>query len=240
LFSPQIPLELQPTGPDRFEDFVAGPNQAAVDALKSLSSQSVGSVFVQGPAVSGKTHLLNALCIEYREQDRPAWYIGLEKMDPEATAGLVGLQGLVCFDGLHSVIGDVRWEEALFHCFNEVREGDGQIVASSQVSLSALNFALPDLASRMAWGVRLNLKPLNQKEKMEVLRLRATKLELDLSPDVEQFLLRRISRDLGSMLKALEVIQRRALAEKRRVTVPLARKVFLTDLDSEQRSPENG
>ena len=31
LFSPQIPLQLDPRRPDRFEDFVAGPNAQAVE-----------------------------------------------------------------------------------------------------------------------------------------------------------------------------------------------------------------
>ncbi len=232
MFSPQIPLDLQPPGPDRFEDFVIGPNRAAVDSLKSLASHPGGSVFIQGPPGSGKTHLLNALCMEQREQRQPAWYIGLENLKSEAAAGLRGLEGLVCFDGLHAVTGDDQWEEALFHCFNEVRGGGGQVAISSRMPLSALDFSLPDLASRVAWGIRSQLKPLDEQQKMEVLRLRASRLELDLSPEVEQFLLKRISRDLGSMLTALEVIQQRALAEKRRVTVPLARKVFLSDLDS--------
>jgi DnaA family protein len=233
LFSPQIPLQLQPTGPDRFEDFVAGPNQAAVEALQTLTLQTGGSLFLQGPPDSGKTHLLNALCVDLHEKGEPAWYIGLKQLEQEATAGLKGLHGVVCFDDLHAVVGDVLWEEALFHCFNEVREGGGQIVASSRVTLSALEFALPDLASRIGWGTRFKLRLLNEQQRLEVLQVRARKLELVLPDEVEQFLIRRINRDLGSLLNALETLQKRALAEKRRVTVPLAREALRADLDSD-------
>lgn len=230
LFSPQIPLQLHPPRPDRFEDFVPGPNRAAVEALRELGAQPGGSLFLYGPPSSGKTHLLNALCVETRERAGVAWYIGLERLSPDASAGLSGLQGLVCFDGLHAVAGERHWEEALFHCFNEVRAGGGQVVASSSVPLSGLEFALPDLASRMAWGVRLRLEPLGEAERLEVLRARAHSLDLDLPEEVRSFLLRRISRDLGSLLDALEKLHRAALADKRRITVPLARQVLADEL----------
>lgn len=230
LFSPQIPLQLQPSRPERFEDFVAGPNQAVVDALRRLKTQPAASLFIHGPPSSGKSHLLNALCIEIREGGDPAWYLNLERLEPEASALLNGLHGLVCFDGLHAVVGDSGWEEALFHCFNEVREAGGQIVASSRKPLSALHFALPDLASRMAWGVRMKLETLPEGDRLKVLQARARSLEVDLPEEVQGFLLRRMSRDLGSLLEALEKLHRGALAAKRRVTVPLAREVLAEEL----------
>lgn len=227
--SPQIPLQLEPARRDRFEDFVAGANQPVVDALRSLGGRAGASVFLHGPPSSGKTHLLNALCFEHRERRGPAWYVGLEHMAPEASAGLEGLQGLVCIDGLHAVVGDAVWEEALFHCFNAVRDGGGQIAVASRASLSALEFALPDLASRMAWGLRFKLQPLGEADRLRVLRGRARQLELDLPGEVEQFLMSRISRDLGSMLEALDKLHLGARADKRRVTVPLARQVLAAE-----------
>lgn len=237
LFSPQIPLQLHPPRPDRFEDFVAGPNQVAVDALHALGKQAGASMFFHGPPSSGKTHLLNALCLELREANAPAWYIGLEKLQADASAGLKGLQGMVCFDGLHAVAGDRRWEEALFHCFNEVCQGGGQIAVSSRVPLSGLDFALPDLASRMAWGVRMKLELLDEQDRLKVLQARARSLDFDLPVEVENFLLTRISRDLGSLLDALEKLHREALAGKRRVTVPLARQVLAAELERNQSPP---
>lgn len=241
LFSPQIPLQLHPPRPDRFDGFVSGPNQAAVDAVRALASDAGGnpgdSLFLHGPRSSGKTHLLNALCVETRERGGMAWYIALEQLNPEARAGLEGLSGLVCFDGLHAVVGDKRWEEALFHCFNEVRADGGQVVASSRVPLSGLEFALPDLASRMAWGVRVKLELLGEADRLSVLRARARSLDLELPEEVQTFLIRRISRDLGSLLNALETLHRAALADKRRITVPLARSVLATEL-AQGRSDE--
>lgn len=239
LFSPQIPLQLHPRRSDRFEDYVPGANHAAAAAVRDLRNQAGASLFVNGPPSTGKTHLLNALCTETRSHGGLAWYIGLKRMDSAARAGLKGLSGLVCFDDLHAVAGDRDWEEALFHCFNEVLAGGGQVAVASQQPLSALAFALPDLASRMAWGVRVQLEPLAEPDRLLVLRARAKSLELAVPAEVEQFLLRRISRDLGSLLAALEKLHRGALAGKRRVTVPLAKDVLAAEL-GEHQAPADG
>ena len=72
LFSPQIPLQLEPPRPDRFEDFVAGPNAAALEAVRPLLEETGASLFLSGPEGCGKSHLLNALCHAARERGRRA------------------------------------------------------------------------------------------------------------------------------------------------------------------------
>jgi DnaA family protein len=62
LFSPQIPLPLEPPRADRFEEFVVGPNAAALAAVRHLLDEPGGVLFLSGPEGSGKSHLLNALC----------------------------------------------------------------------------------------------------------------------------------------------------------------------------------
>ena len=123
LFSPQIPLQLEPRRPDRFEDFVAGPNKSVFLAVRQLLDEQGASLFLSGPLGSGKSHLLNALCHAAREKGLGAFYIALKQLPEEAAAGLEGLQGLdlVCVDDLDSVTGNATWENALFRCFNEAK-----------------------------------------------------------------------------------------------------------------------
>ena len=68
LFSPQIPLPLTPRRDSRFEDFVPGPNAAVVEALRGMLDESEAHTFLHGDEGSGKTHLLNALCLATRER----------------------------------------------------------------------------------------------------------------------------------------------------------------------------
>lgn len=228
LFSPQIPLQLEPRRPDRFEDFVVGPNAIALGAVQHLLDEPGGVLFLSGPEGSGKSHLLNALCHKARSSGLAAFYIALKRLPDEAAAGLEGLQSLdlVCVDDLDHVAGNAAWEKALFRCFNEVRDAGGRLLVSSSQPLSTLPIRLPDLTSRLSWGVRQKLLPPDDAGKLEVLQQRARTLRIEVPLDVQNYLLRYGRRDMASLLTALERLKDAAFADKRKITVPLAREVL--------------
>lgn len=235
LFSPQIPLQLEPPRPDRFEDFHIGPNGAAFNAVSELLDEPGGFIFLSGPEGSGKSHLLNALCHQARERDMAAFYIALKRLSESAAAGLEGLQvlDLVCVDDLERVAGNPVWERALFNCFNEVRSAGGCLLVSSRLPLNSLEFGLPDLASRLAWGVRLNLQSPDDEGKLAVLQQRAHSLHIELPEDVQRYLIKHSSRDMASLLKTVELLKDAAFAGKRKITVPLAREVMAVRAQAE-------
>ena len=228
LFSPQIPLQLEPRRPDRFDEFVAGPNENALAAVRQLLDETGGSLFLSGPEGSGKSHLLNALCHAARENGLAAFYIALKRLPEEAAASLEGLQvlDLVCVDDLDAVAGNPVWENALFACFNEVRAAHGRLLVSSSQSLASLELCLPDLTSRLAWGVRQNLRLPDDEGKLQILQQRARTLRIDLPEDVQNYLLKHSKRDMSSLLLALERLKDAAFVSKRKITVPLAREIL--------------
>jgi DnaA family protein len=228
LFSPQIPLQLEPRRPDRFEDFVVGPNAVALSAVQHLLDEPGGVLFLSGPPGSGKSHLLNALCHAARNAGLGAFYVALKRLPEEAAAGLEGLQtlDLVCVDDLDCIAGSQVWEKALFRCFNEIRDAGGRLLVSSSRPLPRLPIQLPDLASRLAWGVRQNLQPPDDAGKLEILQQRARTLRIEVPLDVQHYLLRYGRRDMASLLTALERLKDAAFVDKRKITVPLAREVL--------------
>jgi DnaA family protein len=228
LFSPQIPLPLMPRRDSRFEDFVSGPNQAVVEALKHVPDEPGSHIFLYGGEGSGKTHLLNALCHETRERQGRAFYLALKRLPEDAIASLQGLEtlDLVCVDDLHVIAGNAAWEEALFHCFNRIREADGRLLISSRERLSALNIGLPDLASRLSWGLRLELVPLEDHDKLAVISLHSNALGFGLSEEVRQYLLKYHDRSMAALIQTVDNLHQAALTSKRRITVPLAREVL--------------
>jgi len=228
LFSPQIPLKLEPPRPDRFEDFVEGPNAAAAQAVRHLLNEEAACLYLSGPKSSGKSHLLNALCHDARERGMAAFYIALKNLPEEAAAGLEGLQvlDLVCVDDIGHIAGNATWERALFRCFNEVRAAGGRLLIASRQPLGSLEFDLPDLASRLSWGVRQKLRTPEDEDKRKIMSRRALKLHIELPEDVREYVLKHGRRDLASLLEIVEGLKDAAFAEKRRITVPLARELL--------------
>lgn len=226
--SPQFLLPLENRRADRFENYVAGPNAPVVAALRELLDAGGGWAFVRGGEGTGKTHLLNALCNAAAERQLAAFYIAPVTQPQSAAEGLSGLESypLVCIDDVDRIAGNAAWEEALFHCLNRLRARSTRLVLSSTRPLAAIAFGLPDLGSRLAWGLRLQLEPLDDRDKGEVLDRRARSLGLELPAEVRDYLLRRSSRNLARLLDNLEAVRIAALSGKRRLTVPLARSVL--------------
>lgn len=227
----QILLPLEGRRPDRFEDFVAGPNGKVIAALQELLQSAGGCVFLRGAEGSGKTHLLNAAVNHAQSLGLGAFYMPLGQLPDTAAASLGGLESidLVCIDDVDRVAGQPGWEKALFNFFNRFRAEGGKLVVSSSQSLSAVQFKLPDLASRLAWGLRLQIEALDDEGKAAVLRSRSAALGIELPQDVSSYLLSRGSRNISVLLDNLEAIRLAALQGKRRITIPLAREVLAHD-----------
>jgi len=228
LFSPQIPLPLEPSRESRFEDFIAGPNEALLQTLKAVPVENDQQIFLSGPDASGKTHLLNAICLASREHGMTAFYAGLKSVPAESSGLLEGLEkvDVVCVDDVQQIGGDPQWEEALFHCVNRIRSRQGRLILASSTALSVIPFALPDLVSRLQWGLRLQLQALEDEDKIKVLNRHAASLGIEIPEDVGRYLIRRSSRNLQKLLLIVERLQSAAFTSKRRITIPLAREVL--------------
>ena len=82
-------------------------------------------------------------------------------------------------------------EEALFALFNRCRDRATRMVFSADCGPAALPLRLPDLRSRLAWGLSLSLQPLDDAGRMQLLQSLAARRALKLPEDVARHLLER-------------------------------------------------
>lgn len=78
-----------------------------------------------------------------------------------------------------------------------------------------------DLRTRLGWGHVFALHPLDESERRAVLRASAQSRGLLLSDEVMAFMLTRFSRDLGSLMELLDLMDGYALQTRRAITIPL-------------------
>lgn len=224
----QLPLPVQLRPEANFAAYVPGANAEARAALEAWG-QGTGEPFalVWGPPGTGKTHLLQAACQALVAAGRPAQYLPLRHpcLTPEVLVGLEQV-GRIALDDCESIAGDPAWEGALFTLYNRLRESGGGLLASADQPPGSLPLTLPDLRSRLGWGPCYRLQPLGEQDCAELLRSTASRLGLRLKPDLVDYLMRRLTRDPGSLLAFLEDLDRESLAARKAPSIPLARRVL--------------
>jgi DnaA family protein len=101
-----------------------------------------------------------------------------------------------------------------------------RLLVSADCAPRDLGSRLPDLVSRMGWGVSFHLLPLNDDEKIAALKLRAHARGIVLTDEVLRFIIHRASRDMVELFEHLQQLDTLSLAEKRRITIPFVKEAL--------------
>jgi DnaA family protein len=141
---------------------------------------------------------------------------------------LEGLENIdvVCLDDIQLIAGDNIWQQGVFDLYNRMVEQNKCLIITGDQSVAHLNVSLPDLVSRLSWGQTEQLKPLLDEEKGFALQYRAQQRGLFISDEVASFLITRISRDMTSLLAALEKLDQASIREQRRITIPFIKDIL--------------
>ena len=209
-----------------FASFLSTGNEALVATLRDLADgASEPGCWLCGPAATGKTHLLQAVCD--RAGDRSVYVpLGLfADADPRLLDGLA-TRDLVCIDDINLVAGDADWEHALFDLCNQVADTDGRLLVSATTSPRASRIVLPDLSSRLSRLPTFQVRRLSEDERASALQLRARHRGLDLPDETARYLLNRSRRDMASLYGLLDKLDDEALRAQRRLTIPFVRDVL--------------
>ncbi|HMK87264.1 MAG TPA: DnaA regulatory inactivator Hda [Steroidobacteraceae bacterium] len=202
-----------------FASFAPGANAEVLAALKAASRDPV---WLWGNRGCGKTHLLQAVCADAGEG---AAYFPLDRrlaLPTEALKGFAG-RGVLCVDDLDAVAGDLDWEQALFRLFNEACELRTRLIFAAGAAPRHIEWRLDDWRSRAAACLVYQVRELDEPGRAEALRLRAAQRGLELPAETLEYLMKRVPRDLPSLLDLLDELDEASLVAQRRLTVPFIR-----------------
>jgi DnaA family protein len=218
----QIPLAIGVEAANGFDNFLPGANALAVAHLRALGPQSA-PVYLWGVSGTGKTHLLQALVLQYQQQGAQAGWFNAEDPAPWT------------FDESWSLIVIDRCDElqpdpqhAAFTLFVEATTRGVPIVAAGRLPPVDLPLR-EDLRTRLGWGHVFALQPLNETEMRAALRREADRRGVFLSDEVMSYLLTRFARDLKYLMAQLDRLDEFALANKRAITVPLLKQMLIEE-----------
>jgi DnaA family protein len=222
----QLALPLRLADHAVFGSFLGTGNETLVATLVDLAERGEGQgCWLWGPAATGKTHLLQAVCDSAGDR---SVYVPLAQL-AEAGPGLIdGLASreIVCLDDLDAVAGDPTWENALFDLCNQVLDAGHNLVVAAPMSPRECPVDLPDLQSRLARLPTFQVRSLDEADRVAALQLRARHRGLDLPDDTAKYLLSRSRRDMASLYELLDKLDLEALRAQRRLTIPFVKEVL--------------
>lgn len=224
--SVQLPLHIGLRDSATFANFYPADNAQVLAQLQQCAQlEGERFIFIHGAIGDGKSHLLQAACHTASESGQPVVYLPLRQRAQFSVEMLEGLEdmSLLCIDDLDAIAGDIEWEEAVFHLYNRVRDAGARLIVAASNHPSALAMQLPDLQSRLVWGLVYKLQPLNDEQLTAALQLRAKGRGLELPAEVVAYLLKRCARDMNSLFDLLEKLDRESLVAQRKLTIPFVR-----------------
>ena len=232
--SRQLPLSIQLNDEATLADFCWGDNallrQQLHQALMGGKVEGQGEhlIYLWGTAGSGKSHLLQACC-QAVSTNQSAIYLPLQTLKEWGPDVLESMdeQAWIFIDDLDAIAADAIWEEALFHLYNRVRDnGQTTLIISGKLAPTHMPVRLPDLRSRLSWGLVMQLHELCDADKITTLKLHARKRGLDLPTSVGQFLLNRSARNMHDLHALLNRLDEASLIAQRKITIPFVKDVL--------------
>ncbi|HVF33886.1 MAG TPA: DnaA/Hda family protein, partial [Candidatus Saccharimonadia bacterium] len=209
----QLTLTLAGSPEPTFENYVAGRNGEALDALVRIARHAIAEtgLVVWGAGGAGKTHLLKAAVALAREHGREARFVA----EPSLLEDAGPVRDIFIAVDTVDRADDVA-QAKLFTLYNVLAACGGQLVAAASVPPARMSLR-DDLRTRLGWGLVIEVLPLTDAEKPEALAAYAQSRGFRLPADAIAYLLAHSRRDMASLVATLAALDKHSLALQRPV-----------------------
>lgn len=229
MYDKQLPLSFEYRANQTFGDYYAGSNLETVSLLQdAVVNHTEKQVFIWGESGIGKSHLLRACCDKAHQADKTSFYFDFAVCDvaePDLFDGLESFD-IVCLDNITRIVGQSAWEIAFFNFYNLHREIGNTLILSATCPPNELIINLPDLKTRLNWGLTLKLKTLGDDDKIAALIFKAGQMGFEISVQTGRYILSQYARDLNYLWSLLETMDHASLAAKRKLTIPFLKEIL--------------
>lgn len=197
------------------EDFITSEaNLEAFQIINEWPKWPQKFVLITGPEFSGKTHLANIWAV-----GSGAIFID-EKTKPEAV-----------IENKNYILENlerIQNETCLFHLLNTIKEKNSFLLITSNKEINEIGFKLPDLTSRLKSISSFSIKEPDDFLMKALLVKQFSEKQITVSQEIINFLLSRLERSYKAINQIVDMVDTKALAEKREVTLPFVKTVLET------------
>jgi DnaA family protein len=198
----QLLLDIKPPSTPTLINFIAGRNDEALASLNAIANSTAQSKFIY---LWGEA--------------------GSGKSHLLSACKAIGMRVV---DDVHLLNNDAQID--LFNTYNQLKESGGALITAGLHAPTQMNLR-DDLATRLAWGLVYQIRPLNDAEKAIALQNHARERGIRLPTEVVEYCLRYLRRDLSTLMTTLDALDEWSLTTKKPVTVPMLRQLLQLNLD---------
>ena len=220
----QLALDIGLATRPSLQSFFVGPNEAALNHVRLWTSGGTRApvpTYLWGETGSGKSHLLQAVHQALTDQGLAVGWLDSHTFNPPE---FNDDWAAVLMDDVH--LFNSEQQHTAFNWFvNALTPRTGTprwVLAAGSLPPADLQLR-DDLRTRLGWGHVYGLQVLDESARRAVLRQAAESRGLFLGDEVMAYMLKRFSRDLGSLMQLLDHLDHYAMQTQRALTIPLVR-----------------
>lgn len=204
-----------------FDNFVEGKSNQLAKAAATQVAESPGSaynpLFIYGSVGLGKTHLMLAVGNEVlaKNPNAKVVYLHSEKFVQDMVKALqtktmdefkryYRSADVLLIDDIQFFAGKTQSQEEFFHTFNELLEGEQQIILTSDKYPKEITGVDERLKSRFGWGLTVAIEPPELETRVAILMKKAEEVKIDLPSDAAFFMAQRLRSHVRELEGALK------------------------------------
>lgn len=255
----EIPSELNPFKADdigiidlsslntryTFDEFVIGKsNELAYAASLSVTKtpgEQYNPLFIYGSSGLGKTHLLNAIGNEIKQNNpkKKIFYLSTERFLNEYVFAIQEKKVLefrnkyrdldvLLIDDIHFLNKREGTQEEIFHTFNALYENNSQIVLTSDRLPNEIPSLEQRLVTRFQSGLVVDIQPPDFETRLAILHRKVERDNIQLSDDVLNYIANNIKNNVRLLHGAIISTLARASLTKQNIDIHLVRDVVIS------------
>ena len=208
-----------------FDNFITGPsNKLAFEASKKISknTSSYNPLYIYGGVGMGKTHLLNAIGLKLKNNNK-VMFISAERFMYQFVKSIKS-NDMVKFkdyfrnsdvfliDDIQFMNGKEAMQEEFFHTFNALLDKGSQIIVSGDRPPNKLTRIQERIKSRFSGGLVIDIQQPDYELRYKIIKLKTEELkkynsnQLNISEEIQKFLSTEIKSSIRELVGALNRI----------------------------------
>lgn len=201
-----------------FDNFVVGKGNelahAACQAVVSNPGRAYNPLFIYGGVGLGKTHLLQAIGHELSKRSDKIMYVSSEKFTNDYIQSVRNGQArefkdryrnvdLLMIDDIQFMAGKDGTQEEFFHTFNDLHQGNKQIIITSDRPPKSIPALEKRLLSRFEWGMIADVNQPDIETRLAILEAKCREKNYMLDSDILYYIASNIQHNIRELEGAL-------------------------------------